>query len=50
LGYFGRSFILVYLVPLMKVPKLNTPKKKQTPISAIVTVMEKNEHNHDVDP
>jgi len=26
LGYFGRSFILVYLVPLLKVPKLNTPK------------------------
>jgi len=26
LGYFGRSFILVYLVPLLKVPKLNMPK------------------------
>jgi hypothetical protein len=26
LGYFGRSFILVYLVPLLKMPKLNTPK------------------------
>ena len=26
LGYFGHSFILVYLVPLLKVPKLNIPK------------------------
>ena len=26
LGYFGCSLILVYLVPLVKVPKLNTQK------------------------
>ena len=26
LGYFGRTFILAYLVPLLKVSKLNMPK------------------------
>jgi hypothetical protein len=27
-AYFGRSFIFVYLVPLLEVPKLNTPSAK----------------------
>jgi hypothetical protein len=32
LGYFGRSFILVYLVPLMKVPKVFTTGVKSVTI------------------
>ena len=36
-SYFGCSLILVYLTPVMKVPKLNTPKIK-TPNYAVVKI------------